>query len=86
MPQTPGGLGQARARRLRAAGEAGLRRHLDHRLGSRATALVERPGRARDADFTEIAFAGEAPPGTLIGGAIARHDGRSARLETWEVQ
>jgi threonylcarbamoyladenosine tRNA methylthiotransferase MtaB len=86
MPQTPGGLGQARARRLRAAGEAGLRRHLDHRLGSRAAALVERPGRARDADFTEIAFAGEAAPGTLIGGAIARHDGRSARLETWEVQ
>ena len=52
-----------RAARLRAAGDAALVRHLDRQVGRRVEALVEREGRARAADFTEIAFDGEAAVG-----------------------
>ena len=55
-----------RAARLRAVGDAALVRHLDRQIGRTVEALVERDGRARAADFTEIAFAGEAPVGRLV--------------------
>jgi threonylcarbamoyladenosine tRNA methylthiotransferase MtaB len=83
MPQHPTELVHARARRLRAAGEAALGRHLDRQVGSRISALVEAPGRARAEDFTEISFVGEAPAGSLITGAVAGHDGARAHLEAW---
>jgi threonylcarbamoyladenosine tRNA methylthiotransferase MtaB len=85
MPQHPVELVHARARRLRAAGEAALGRHLGGQVGRRVTALVEAAGRARTEDFTEIAFEGEAPAGTLIAGIIAGHDGARARLDSWEA-
>jgi len=83
MPQHPGGLIHARARRLRAAGEAALARHLTRRIGAHAIGLVEQAGRARAEDFTEIVFDGEAEPGELIEGVIVSHDGRRARLASW---
>jgi threonylcarbamoyladenosine tRNA methylthiotransferase MtaB len=84
MPQHPTELIQARARRLRAAGDAARSRHLDRRIGRRVLALVEAAGRARAEDFTEVAFVGEAPAGSLIAGVVASHDGARARLGTWE--
>jgi threonylcarbamoyladenosine tRNA methylthiotransferase MtaB len=83
MPQHPVELIQARARRLRAAGEAALARHLESRVGEPVVALVERPARARAGDFTEIAFEGEAAQGSLIAGTVAGHDGARARLKSW---
>jgi threonylcarbamoyladenosine tRNA methylthiotransferase MtaB len=84
MPQVPREVIHARARRLRVAGERALARHLEGRVGRSVRALVERPGRARAEDFTEIAFAGAAAPGALIAGRIASHDGARAALPNWE--
>jgi threonylcarbamoyladenosine tRNA methylthiotransferase MtaB len=83
MPAVDGAVVKARAARLRAAGEAGLARHLDRRVGRPVRALVERAGRARAEDFTEVAFAGEAAAGTVITGTPAGHDGRRLRLDAW---
>jgi len=85
MPQHPVELVRARARRLRAAGEAALTRHLDRQIGRRLVALVERAGRARAENFTEVAFDGDVAPGRLIAGLATGHDGRCARLTHWEM-
>jgi threonylcarbamoyladenosine tRNA methylthiotransferase MtaB len=84
MPQHPSELVQARARRLRSAGDRALARALDRQVGRRVVALVERPGRARAEDFTEIAFDGLAAPGSFIVGPVASHDGTRAHLGGWE--
>ena len=78
MPQVAREVVKHRAARLRAAGDAALARHLDRQVGREVEALVERPGRARAADFTEIAFEGGAVVGALRPLRIAGHDGRQA--------
>jgi threonylcarbamoyladenosine tRNA methylthiotransferase MtaB len=78
MPQIARDVVKDRAARLRAAGDAALARHLDRQLGRVGDALVEQPGRARAADFTEIGFEGEATVGALIPLRITGHDGRRA--------
>jgi len=78
MPPVTRDVVKQRATRLRAAGGAALVRHLDRQVGRRVDALVEREGRARAADFTEIAFAGEAAVGRLAPLEITGHDGRRA--------
>jgi threonylcarbamoyladenosine tRNA methylthiotransferase MtaB len=83
MPRVPDEVVHARARRLRAAGEKALARHLDRQIGREVVALVEKPGRARAEDFTYIIFDGQAAPGALIRGRIDAHDGAHARLGDW---
>jgi threonylcarbamoyladenosine tRNA methylthiotransferase MtaB len=78
MPAVAPAVVKDRAARLRVAGEAALARHLDRQLGRRLEALVERAGRARAADFTEIAFAADATVGALVTFEITSHDGRRA--------
>jgi len=78
MPQVAREVVKHRAARLRAAGDAALARHLDRQVGREVEALVERPGRARAADFTEIAFEGGAVVGALRPLRIVGHDGRRA--------
>ncbi len=85
MPQLSPATIKSRAARLREAADAALVRHLDRHAGLEIHALVERPGLARAEDFTVVTFAGSAPPGAIIRGAVAGHDGRRARLETWEI-
>ena len=68
-----------RAARLRAAGDAALVRHLEARVGQVMDGLVEKPGIARAADFTEIAFEGTAEVGAIVAMRIAGQDGRRAR-------
>jgi threonylcarbamoyladenosine tRNA methylthiotransferase MtaB len=80
MPPVDPSVVKARATRLRAAGEAAYRRHLERLVGRPVRALVERAGRARAEDFTEVAFEGEATPGAVIAGMISGHDGRRATL------
>ena len=57
MPQVDRPLVKARAGRLRKAGAAALKRHLDTWVGREADALVEREGFARLPDFTPIRYA-----------------------------
>ena len=78
MPQLDRAVVKARAERLRRAGEAALRRHLDHQVGRTVRALVERKGLARAEDFTEVAFEGAGEPGAVVRLAITGHDGRRA--------
>jgi threonylcarbamoyladenosine tRNA methylthiotransferase MtaB len=54
MPQVARALVKERARRLRAAGQAALVRHLDRWVGREADALVERESFARLPDFTGV--------------------------------
>ena len=84
MPRVDPAVVRARAARLRAVGEAALARHLDRLVGTPVRALVERPGRARAEDFTEVLFDGDAAAGSLIEGVVAAHDGRRARLGAWQ--
>ena len=76
MPQVARATVKARAARLRAASEAALTRHLERQEGRVLAGLVEKPGLARAEDFTEIAFAGEAPVGRISSFAVNGHDGR----------
>jgi threonylcarbamoyladenosine tRNA methylthiotransferase MtaB len=87
MPQLQRPIIKDRAARLRAAGDAALVRHLDRQVGRTLAGLVERPGVARAEDFTEIAFAGEAPVGGVVGLLVTGHDGRrvTARLPVLEA-
>ena len=78
MPQLPRAVIKARAERLRAAGEAALRRHLDARVGRTVHGLVERDGLARAEDFTEVTFEGLAQAGSIVPLTVTGHDGRKA--------
>jgi threonylcarbamoyladenosine tRNA methylthiotransferase MtaB len=78
MPQVDRATVKDRASRLRQAADDARRRHLERAVGRTVEALVEREGRARAPDFTEIAFEGLAPIGRLAGMGITGHDGRRA--------
>ncbi|MFC0633635.1 tRNA (N(6)-L-threonylcarbamoyladenosine(37)-C(2))-methylthiotransferase MtaB [Brevundimonas balnearis] len=79
MPQVPREVVKARAAEIRDAGARALTRHLERGAGRLVTALVERGGRARAPDHTEIDWTGE--PGTLVELRLVGHDGRRARAE-----
>jgi threonylcarbamoyladenosine tRNA methylthiotransferase MtaB len=74
MPQLPKPLIKERAMRLRAKGAEALTRHLDRQVGKTLSCVVEKPGFARAADFTEVVFTGETVPGQLADIAITGHD------------
>lgn len=77
MPQLDRQIVKQRAARLRAAGDAALRRHLDARIGAHAAILIERPGIGRTEQFTEARLAGEtAEPGAIIAATLSGHDGQ----------
>jgi threonylcarbamoyladenosine tRNA methylthiotransferase MtaB len=78
MPPVDRETVKARAARLRAAGDAALVRHLERRVGLTVEGLIEREGRARAADFTEIGFEGPARLGGLARFKITGHDNRRA--------
>jgi threonylcarbamoyladenosine tRNA methylthiotransferase MtaB len=79
MPQIQHGLIKARARRLRAAGEAALRRRLESEIGATREVLVESAAQGRTEHFLPVAIRGETP-GEVRRLAISAHDG--ARLLT----
>jgi threonylcarbamoyladenosine tRNA methylthiotransferase MtaB len=81
MPALPRAVVKARAARLREAGEAALVRHLERQKGRVVEGLVERPGIARAADFTEVAFEGEAREGQIAPMRVMGHDGRRLRAK-----
>ncbi len=77
MPQLEKALIKERARRLREAGAAALRRHLDKHVRTRSHALVERGGKGRLADFTPIVLASQTAleAGRPVPVEITGHDG-----------
>jgi threonylcarbamoyladenosine tRNA methylthiotransferase MtaB len=78
MPAVPGPLIRERATRLRAAGDAALRRHLEAQVGRVHRVLTEGPRLGRTEQFTEVAFGADQPEGALMELRITAHDG--ARL------
>jgi threonylcarbamoyladenosine tRNA methylthiotransferase MtaB len=76
MPPVPREAVKERARRLREAGEAALRRHLGAEVGARRSVLVETGERGRTEGFTPVRFARAVVPGTILPTTIAGHDGR----------
>ncbi len=74
MPQVDRTVVKDRAARLRAAGDAAYRRHLDALVGTRQRILVEREGIGRAEGFT-LAVLDGGKPGDVIEAAISGHDG-----------
>jgi threonylcarbamoyladenosine tRNA methylthiotransferase MtaB len=75
MPQVSRAVVKDRARRLREAGAAALRRHLDAEVGHVRSVLVETGEIGRTAQFTPVRVEGVAP-GNIVDATIAAHDGR----------
>ena len=77
MPQVAGGEIKERAKRLRAAGEAALRRRLAAEIGARRQILIESTTQGRTEHFLPVAVSG-GKSGAVMALAIKGHDG--ARL------
>ncbi len=78
MPQLDKGLIKDRAARLRAEGDAALGRHLNARVGSTVSALIEKSGTARAEDFTEIVVPMDLPASEIVSVTITGSDGKRA--------
>lgn len=78
MPQVNGGAIRDRAARLRAAGDAAVRAHLDRLTGQTASVLTEGPRHGRTETFAEVVFDTDQPEGALLPVLLTGHDG--ARL------
>jgi threonylcarbamoyladenosine tRNA methylthiotransferase MtaB len=76
MPQVDARIVKERARRLRATGEAALRRHLDREVGARRCVLTERGGIGRTEQFLAVRLASAVEPGRILDLTMAGHDGR----------
>ncbi|WP_288191934.1 tRNA (N(6)-L-threonylcarbamoyladenosine(37)-C(2))-methylthiotransferase MtaB [uncultured Phyllobacterium sp.] len=74
MPQVNRQIVKTRAARLRAAGNAAYRSHLDRLVGTNQRILVEREGLGRTEGFTLVGLNGGAP-GEIIERPISGHDG-----------
>ena len=77
MPQVAGNAIKERAKRLREAGEAALRKRLAAEIGSTRQVLIESGTQGRTEHFLPVAISGETP-GAVMTLAITGHDG--ARL------
>jgi threonylcarbamoyladenosine tRNA methylthiotransferase MtaB len=77
MPQVNGNAIKARAKRLRGAGEAALRRRLTSEIGATRQVLIESLSQGRTEHFLPVAIRGE-PPGAVRALTIKGNDG--ARL------
>jgi threonylcarbamoyladenosine tRNA methylthiotransferase MtaB len=75
MPQLPGDVVKARAKRLRETGEQALLRHLDRAARQTHHVLVETPRMGRTAQFTPVTLS-NGEPGSLMTLTPRGHDGR----------
>ena len=74
MPQVAGGVIRERAKRLRAAGEAALRKRLAAEIGAMRGVLIESATAGRTEHYLPVAISGEVP-GAVRRLAISGHDG-----------
>jgi threonylcarbamoyladenosine tRNA methylthiotransferase MtaB len=77
MPQVAGAEIKARAKRLRAVGEAALHKRLAVEIGTTRQVLIESATQGRTEHFLPVAVSGKTP-GEVMTLAISGHDG--ARL------
>jgi threonylcarbamoyladenosine tRNA methylthiotransferase MtaB len=75
MPPVAPEIVKARAKRLREAGDAALRTHLEAQTGKILPVLTERGGIGRTEDFTRVKV-GDVPPSQMIEMVIAGNDGK----------
>jgi threonylcarbamoyladenosine tRNA methylthiotransferase MtaB len=75
MPQVTREVVKERAARLRAAGDAAYRHHLDSMIYSRQAVLVERDGLGRTEGFT-LAAVDAGAPGEIVETMVTGHDGQ----------
>ena len=75
MPQVDGNRIRERAARLRAAGDAAVRRHLEAQVGQNHPVLMEAADLGRTPHFTEVRFAEPQPVGRIVAARITGHDG-----------
>jgi threonylcarbamoyladenosine tRNA methylthiotransferase MtaB len=75
MPPVAPEIVKARAKRLREAGAAALRKHLDAQTGRVFQVLTERGGTGRTEDFSRVKV-GDIPPSQMIDVVIAGNDGK----------
>jgi threonylcarbamoyladenosine tRNA methylthiotransferase MtaB len=75
MPQTPGAVVRERARQLREAGDAALRRALAARIGSEASVLVERDGAGRTEHYAPVRLDTAAADGAIVRARLVGVDG-----------
>jgi threonylcarbamoyladenosine tRNA methylthiotransferase MtaB len=76
MPQVPRDIVKDRARRLRATGDAALRRHLDAQVSSTHRVLIESRTLGRTRHFTQVRLAAPLDPGPIVPLTLVGHDGR----------
>jgi threonylcarbamoyladenosine tRNA methylthiotransferase MtaB len=77
MPPVEGGVIKDRARRLRAAGQKGVARHLSAQLGRTHAVLMENPRMGRTAQFAEVVFDIDQPEGRIVEAEITgQRDGQ----------
>ena len=76
MPQVPHPVRKERARLLRDAGAAALRRHLEAEIGARRRVLTESNDIGRTEQFTPVRLSAHAEPGHIVDVTIAAHDGK----------
>ncbi len=79
MPQVTGSVIKERAKRLRATGEAALRKRFAAELGTVRDVLIESATVGRTEHYLPVAISGETP-GTVKRLAIAGHDGQRLAL------
>jgi threonylcarbamoyladenosine tRNA methylthiotransferase MtaB len=75
MPPAAPEIVKARAKRLREAGAAALREHLEAQTGKVLPVLTERGGIGRAEDFSRVRI-GDVPPSQMIEMVIAGNDGK----------
>jgi threonylcarbamoyladenosine tRNA methylthiotransferase MtaB len=75
MPQVARAVVKDRARRLRADGDAALRRHLDAEVGQVRRVLAESGDSGHSEHFTQVRFERAVEPGTIVEARIIGHDG-----------
>src|SRR5580692_3727915 len=76
MPQVAGNVIRDRAKRLRAAGDAALRRRCDAEIGATRRVLTEAGGTGRTEHFTPVLLAAPLEAGNILDLTIGAHDGR----------
>jgi threonylcarbamoyladenosine tRNA methylthiotransferase MtaB len=76
MPQVAREVIKDRARRMRLAGDAALRRHLDGEIGASRRVLMESHDGGRSEHFTPVRFDAAMEPGMIVDARVIGHDGR----------
>ncbi len=77
MPQLPGPVIKARAKRLRQAGAAQVAAHIETQRGASHSILMEAPRMGRTEQFAEVHFGTDQPVGQIVQARVAPRDAQT---------